>query len=308
MIIQQRRIKSINRHFNFLEEGTNIIVGIGNLERFPDILAKLGFGSKADIGDTLLPSSAFGPISRFNADGKYHIHKDQPMETAYQMVEWTWTEWRGRYDTVERSEFVDRPYQRYPRSFIPPPSIEFSLLEDITDNLLIVTPEIQFVPDNYETIIHTVNLFLEIFRECEVFSGELKSIRRPEIRRLNWEILPPGRYPWDRLQEHVREVINDAPEGSRVLIEDRLETINSYEPEFHAVGKAGFRGYVVFGFPEKKLYVFESAYTGNATYVFGENWETLSKLTKAQILDENLQLARLIHRKGWHASIRELLG
>jgi len=230
------------------------------------------------------------------------------METAYRMVEWTWTEWRGRYDIVERSEFVDRPYQRYPRSFILPPSIEFSLSEDIAGNLLIVTPEIQFVPDNYETIIHTVNLFLEIFRECEVFSGELKSIRRPGIRQLNWEILPPGRYPWDRLQEHVLEVIHDAPEGNRVLIEDRLETINLYEPEFHVVGKVGFRGYVVFGYPEKRLYVFENACTGNATYVFGENWETLSKLTKTQILDENLQLARLIHRKGWHASIRELLG
>ena len=46
---------------------------------------------------------------------------------------------------------------------------------------------------------------------------------------------------------------------------------------------------------------------GNATYVFDKDWEELSKLTKAQILDEGLQRDRVIHRKGWHQRIRHLL-
>lgn len=307
MIIQQRRIRSISRHLAFLDEGTNIVIGIGNLERYPDILSKLGFDHPPRPGDAILPRPAFGPVSIFNAEGKNLIHKDQPKETVSRLVEWTWNEWRGRDDTVERSDFVDRPYQRYPRTFISPPSVEVFLTIGADGNILIVSPEMMFHPDNFDGIIHTINLFLEIFRECEVFSGDLTAIKRPELRRLNWEILPPGRYPWERLQKYVEKVIEGAPEGNRSVINNRFETLNSYGPDFHAIGKAGFWGYVVFGFQEKTLFVFESAYTGNATYVFGENWEELSKLTKAQILDEKLQTARIIHLKGWHDAIKDLL-
>ena len=45
--------------------------------------------------------------------------------------------------------------------------------------------------------------------------------------------------------------------------------------------------------------------TGNATYVFEENWEELSKLTKAEIIRGKLQKDRIIHRENWdHYIIR----
>ena len=73
------------------------------------------------------------------------------------------------------------------------------------------------------------------------------------------------------------------------------------------MGRGGFSGYVVFGFPEKNIYVLESAYTGNATYIFDERWEQLSKMTKAEILNEQLQTDRIIHRVGWNRRIDDLL-
>lgn len=87
----------------------------------------------------------------------------------------------------------------------------------------------------------------------------------------------------------------------------RIETINIYGPEFVAVGHAGFSGYLVFGFPAHALYVLESTQVNNATYIFAEDWEDLSKKTKAEILNHDLQEDRIIHRKGWFSRMRDLL-
>lgn len=308
MKIKQTRIRSISRHLGFLNRGEALRFGIHVSEDFSNTLIELGFDEERETGETLLPPGDFGPISEYNAEGKYQIHRDRPKETAYRMVEWEWEEWRGRYDTEKRSKIVEVPYERYPRTFVPPPGIEFTISENERGDELIITKEISFIEEKHELIIHTINLFLEIFGEVEVFSEDLESISPPAARRLNWSILPPGEYPWERLREHVQDVIENASSGKQPIVEDRFKTINSYDPEFRAVGKAGFYGYVVFGFPNKGLFVCESAFTGNATYVFGEDWKELTKLTKSQILSKNLQTDRIIHRESWYEEVDALLG
>ncbi len=73
------------------------------------------------------------------------------------------------------------------------------------------------------------------------------------------------------------------------------------------MGRAGFDGYVIFGFPQKNLFVLENVHSDNATYVFEEDWAELSQMTKAQILSHDLHKDRLIHRRGWPAKVRRLL-
>jgi hypothetical protein len=46
---------------------------------------------------------------------------------------------------------------------------------------------------------------------------------------------------------------------------------------------------------------------GNATYVFDERWEKLSKMTKAEILSQDLQTDHIIRRSKWDDGIRTLL-
>jgi hypothetical protein len=58
----------------------------------------------------------------------------------------------------------------------------------------------------------------------------------------------------------------------------------------------GFNGYIVFGYADLGLFVLESLEHGNATYVFGQDWEQLSALTKKEILHGGLQEERIIHR------------
>ena len=46
---------------------------------------------------------------------------------------------------------------------------------------------------------------------------------------------------------------------------------------------------------------------GQATYVFDRDWEKVSKLTKKQIIDNNIAKARLIHNNSWKSEVAKLL-
>jgi len=308
MIIKKKKIKNLESILGFVKEGTTVAVGIKNPERYPEILGKVGFALPLNVGDSLLPPASIGPTSKFNAEGKYIKHKDQPKETAYRVVEWHWQEYDGPYDTVEQSRLVDVPYKRYPRTLIPPYSVEITVSKTLEGDFVLISPFVEYSEANKELLKHTLNLFLEIFGECQVFTEDLNEVIKPPIHRLNWKILPAGRMPWEQLRQELEPIIQSAPEGNRPFILHRLETINNFNPNFTAVGKAGFNGYVIMGFPNKNIYVCESIFYGNATYIFAEGWEELSKKTKAEILDDNLQEERIIHRaERWDRRIRELL-
>ena len=66
-------------------------------------------------------------------------------------------------------------------------------------------------------------------------------------------------------------------------------------------------GYIIHGFTKKDIYVLESMYYGNATYIFGDGWEQLSKMTKAEVLNEQLQKARIVHRLGWKNKLEQIV-
>lgn len=306
MIIRKRRIRSVGRNVRGVRRGDRVLVGLRDLPRFADRLREMGFSAAPDVGETILPA-AIGPVGRFNAEGSYKKHKDQPKETAYRQAEWKWREFRGRYDTEEMSKIVEIPYERYPRTFLPPPSVELSVKELEGGETVLVSPTIEFVEDRDAELVHTINLFLELFGECELFRQDLTPVVEPKLVRLNWEVLPKGKLPWAQLQRHLRPVIERQPEGNRVVIDKRHEAISAFDPEFVAIGQGGFDGYVIFGFPSKSLYILESTQVNNATYVLDRDWEELSNMTKAELLNNDLHKERLIHRENWFVALNRVL-
>lgn len=46
---------------------------------------------------------------------------------------------------------------------------------------------------------------------------------------------------------------------------------------------------------------------GNATYIFENDWEQFSRLTKAEIIQNNLEKGRIEHRSGWENEINKIL-
>ena len=305
MLIQATRLRTTKRLLNGVPATDDVILGVRDIGRFVDRLTQIGFTEQLEAGERVLPAGV-GPRTRYNAEGDYAVHRDQPMETAYRQTEWRWTEFRGRYDRVERADIRDVPYQRYPRTFRPPPSVELSIAAAENGALLVVADPI--APDRRDTqLLHVANVFLEIFGEVETLSDDLRSLVMPDARRLNWTVLPEGEHPWPAMRARLKPIVDAAPAGNRPVLFHRLEALHSFGPSFTAVGHGGFQGYVVFGFSDKKVFILESMYYGNATYVFGEDWAELSKLSKAQVLAGSLEIARVVHRRGWDAAIARLL-
>jgi hypothetical protein len=305
MIITKKRIRSLDLYLGSIKVGQKFYVGISDTEANKELLKKIGFTKGLQPNTSVLPA-IIGPVTRFNAEGRQVKRKDLPMETAYRIVEWHWTEWHGK-DSIEKSDFKEVPYNRYQRDFISPSSVELTLTATTNGDLILVSPMLEKTGSNDQDIIAAINVVLEIFKQCEIFTEDLSRIITAPIQRLNWKILPEGEMPWKKMQTHLTPLVEKASKGNQPVIENRLETINKYTPDFAAIGDGGFSGYVIFGFKEKNVYTLESIYYGNATYVFGEAWEDLSKKTKAEILDNNLQKARIVHRNGWHDNIEKLL-
>lgn len=191
---------------------------------------------------------------------------------------------------------------------MPAPGVELALIQSHDGNLMLTAPMMVYSDENEEIIKHIINMVLQIFKECQFFTENLEAIVETPIESLTWEILPPGPHPGERLREFLNPVFEKAKKGRRPFLEHRLKTINEFQPIDSRKGTGGFGGYVIFLFPEKGIRVFESAFYGNATYILGEDWEELSRLSKVEILNADLHLERIVHhRENWEARIRELL-
>lgn len=264
----------------------------------------LGFPDEPTPGDTILPS-AIGPVSRFNADGKYNIRRDLPKESRYIMTRtWRWEQWVGR-DREEREEECDVYKECYQRDFIAPPSEELVITEN-ESGPLITSRKFNLATSGEESIKHVVNLFLELFGECHVYDS--KGIIIPvKTRTVHWKFLPAGSYPWERLKLHIEERTRSSAKVIRDVIIGRQETINGFGPSEYVIGSGGFQDYVAYVFLDREIVVLESIRYGNAIYAFRMDWERFSKLSKAEILSNNFHLERIIHSKKWEQKLSQLL-
>lgn len=304
MKIQQKRIRNLSL-IKKVEGGKKIRVAVTNLEEKKNMLRKLGFSDELDIGETVLPGDV-GPVSRKNANGDYIIHKDRPKEKHSRMIEWTYKQWSGKGETKEVTDSTEIEYERYQRTFIPPKGIEFTIIQK-DDEKVLVSPEFKVCNEEDEGLILTINILLEAFGECEVVDTNYNPILLPKAIRLNWEVLPKGKYPWKTQKERLELFLNKANGNNRAVIEKRIEEINKYKPDFTAIGNGGFSGYVIIGFEDKNIYVLESVQVNNATYIVKNDWANISRQTKSEIVNNNLHEARIIHNKNWYKEIEKLL-
>jgi len=222
-------------------------------------------------------------------------------------VRWKWYQWNGRNQKIEREEVRYRSKERWKRIKIQPPSIEFQILKDTKGETYIISPLLHNSNKNNDSLCHIANMFREISLKHTVLEKNLNKIIQAPVVNLNWNVLPKGQKPWSQLKITLNSILNTKTKNQKYVINFRFESINSFNPNFVAIGNLGFHGYVIFGFSNKNLFVLESIHKDNATYVFDKSWQTLSQKTKAEILNQNLHIKRIIHKKGWDNEINFLL-
>ncbi len=260
-------------------------------------LVQLGFNDDLNVGDYLIPS-VLGKYTCFNANGSIKIRKDLPKEPESIMFHGASRDWHGGIHYGIRTRTIDK----YPREYIPAPSETFELVE-IDGEVFISTSELNLNDTDETRNIHVTNIMLECFSEFEILDVEEQQIIGPKLKRLQWDILPPGEYPWAKSKAIIDKVTGQLDEKDKKVIEHRMQVISRKNPDFLATGRAGFSGYFVYGFKKKDVYVLESIHLDNATYVFNSDWESLSQLTKSQIINSNLPHSRIIHNSKWGSAV-----
>lgn len=301
-ITEKKRIRKANNYLVHLAAGAKAYIGLTVTEEIAERLKQIGFET-LNPGESMVPSPKLGPVSKFNAIGRFIPQRDQPKEMAYRQRYWEWTDWGGN----THSRTIVYSYPRFPQKEILPPGVELYLLQKDERLLLIAGPQIIKDETEEADITHRINLLLEIFKQAEVFQEDFKSFEIPKPIRLDYDILPPGKMPWEQFQRHLTPVLESMSRGKKIIIADRIETVSQYQPDFHVIGKNGYRGYIIFGFTQHNLFIFENAEYGNATYVFeGSDWDQLSQLTKAEIISGNRHKHRFVHLDGWKEQIASL--
>lgn len=303
MRIDRTQIRNLDRYLNVLPPGSTFKL----ISEVDDrLLERMGFELPVPIGATALPA-AVGRVTRFNAEGKWHIRRDLPKELRFVgSRSWVRKEWRGRDQTEEVEDTIYIHRWAYPRDLHEPPSVELTYVEH-DGHRLVVSPELTFQPANSEINKHTINMMLELFRACEIVLHDLARLTPPAELRANWVMLPPGEHPWDRIEAHIKKVFaGKAPSVAKAVLQ-RQDVILAHKPSVTWRGLGGFSDYVAYIFDDRGVVVLESVHYGNALYVLGEDWEELSKLTKAQIIRHQLAEHRIIHTKGWIQHLNEVL-
>ena len=302
MHISQRRIMKIDAYLNEFKVGEEIYIIQNNTSKYTKKLEEIGFDSSLIVGNSVLPK-AIGSVSRFNANGKFELLRDESKETYIIDREIKWLAF-GKHPM---SRLVTFSYNRYKRKLIDAPAQELVVMTDKDDNKIISSKLITFTLENKLLIKHNVNLFLELFGECQLVDKNLISRIKTPIKRLNWNLLPKGKMPWNELENHLKDKTDIELNRNSKEIYARINYINSFEPDFIATGNGGFNDYVVLGFKSMDIFVLENRKPQNATYIFRNNWQDITKLSKREILKESLQDKRLIHNLNWKENIQKIL-
>lgn len=298
MNIQKKRIHNVEKYLSIMGNAKQIYISFPvDIKSQQDLLDLAGFQPNAANGSTILPAEV-GPVTTFNSEGRDIKLKHLPKETKYR--DGVVTDWHGD------EHYVDIPYERYQRAHIEAPMEEISLYID-NGTASVISALIPTAQSQHSRIQHVINMFLELFGQCEILNSNKASIiPASKIKRENWHILPPGPIIWDDVKKLIKRAETSNSNVGKAQ-KERFEIIEKYTPSEIHCGLGGLDGYLVFVFPQKNLAVMENIICGNAIYVFNGDWKAYSKMTKAEIIHQNVYKKRIIHASGWKAQLDKLL-
>ncbi len=298
-LLTRKRVRKIPS--NIAKQGvakTRLIVPV---DRESDGVKEYHLSALKEVGDRMIPA-AHGVATRRNLKGRVIVHRDQPKEPHSWLALWGRYQFCGRGETEWVENYVIRTGLRYPRTQLPAEGIEISLIANEEGQQFYATDFISTSDD--ERWVTAANLMLEIFEFAWIAeSGELQT-PLTVTRRVNWHFLPPGEHEWDTVRPKIEEVIDTLKSSpAKHRAKRSLKSLHDHGPDQVVMGLGGFHGYFALCFPNRGFTILESIHPNNATYILGQDWEVISQLTKAEILEEQLQLRRLIHDQSWETEI-----
>jgi len=295
MIIQKKRIRNPQRYLYALHPGDAFYIASPLTE--PDYVRLEAYGIRKGCPARIpLPRRT---ATKRNADGDWKLLKKLPKEPREFFHDYHLIDWGGndRYGTCTQTRWC------YQRELIPPTELAFVIEDGVLYSPLLTNDE-----SSFGIIRAAINIMLEMLGRCEIWTAErapaLPPVKQQEVP---WEILRAGTRDQEVWEKHICQIVERKSETQQAVIIQRHEHLWHLKPNFCVLGTQNFWGYVVYGFTDLNLYVFECNETNNATYAFKGDWETASRLTKTEVLIGHRQEARIYHSENWFAHISQLI-
>lgn len=264
---------------------------------------QIGFAKPPNEGDTILPS-VVGAATRRNAEGYYLLHNDKPKVLRIFELASRRSQFCGRNQREIVEDYHSYSKLCWQKTLIDPTNLELTYIKGDDGDYYYVSRVLRLGRDD-DMVVVAINVFLDLFGLCHVSDMKHGGLPSVPVRRVNWELLRPGT---TGSTSALNALVASIPKKTqRKLAKRQFDRLHEFAPTELAVGQGGFKGYVAFQFKELGLVLLESIEPNNATYVFGDNWEKLSQLTKQEVLSGQLQIDRIIHTKDWLNRVRYLM-
>lgn len=161
--------------------------------------------------------------------------------------------------------------------------------------------------DNYRVpLLRCINLLQENGGKADLFASDAKEAEyiRRAYQMIGWEPLA-GITKEDRVASMNNRFRTAKPEHRKKAV-DRLQLLEGLRPMQWFSGSGHFTAYLAAQFGNE-LVVFENLDVG-AIYVMRANWETLSRLSRSELLaNHSEKFVRILHTAGWETRLAKLI-
>lgn len=277
-------------------------VTLTDLEAFAHINLSAVDGQITAGEPVLLPRTR-GLFAARNLDGWVEKRKDLSKELR-ELSNWA-PDWNG-----SGYHLVSRTIEAWPLQYHGARlnTISATVLEQLHDGALVRMRVDQPLSRESETFADDLNFNLRLLKEAvgaaRIFPADMSDEEYAKIQTVDWEMLPAGSE--DRVFAQLVKHGGASAERMRVASE-RLQTLDRLGHDGFIVGTGRFSNYFGAKFG-KRFVALENLEYGNALYLFEEDWEALSKLSRSELIRRRDPLVhRIPHLPGWQSAIRKLL-
>lgn len=253
----------------------------------------------------VLPIPERGRYSRRNLHGHVVVQKNLPkVSKSYTFEVPNFGDWlKGSHEiTITRDV-----YRR-----------EFHAPRELTIRLEILNEEDQTVTVKFSVnemlnprssdfdlqLLSQINLLQENVGAIGVFATSASTAEFLHTVHVDWELMPEGS------RDAVTQRLLSGARGDVAILREKVEArrqlLESLGPVGWIVGNSGLRRYFGAKFRDD-LVVFENIDYGNAVYVLFEDWDSLSKLSRIELMGRTEDVVRIVHKHGWELKLKKLL-
>ena len=249
------------------------------------------------------PPPSYGVYARRNLDGWEEKRTDLPKETR-EVSNWAPSWNSGSYHLVSRG-IEAYPLEHHAARLL---TVSATVLEDLVDGALVrfrVDQPLEREADGFAADLRfNLRLLSEAVGEAHVYDADLSDEEFAGIQHVDWEMLPAGSA--DRVLAHLAS--RKIADAERLEVAaDRLRVLDRLGHDGFIVGKGKFARYFGARFG-KRLVALENLEYGNALYVFEEDWEHLTQLSRTELIKRrDPSVHRVPHHPGWQSAIRKLV-